>query len=39
VVVEPCARDVADSELWVFKFSFNPVSLHAYRLNSRYVNS
>ena len=37
-VVEPCAKNRGDCDLWVFKFSFNPVSLHAYSLNSRWVN-
>jgi len=37
-VVEPCAKSKGDTELWEFEISFNPVSLHAYSFNSRWVN-
>jgi len=38
VMVVSHAKNRGDSELWVFEFSFNLPKLHAYSLNSRWVN-
>jgi len=37
-VAKPCAKSRGDTELWEFEISLYPVSLHAYSLNSRWVN-